>query len=104
MSEHEPEIRVVNNVEASRYEILVDGTRVGLIEYVEKPGRVAMTHAEVDPSVEGRGIGSLLASGALQDVRARGLSVVPACPFVKSYVETHPEYQDLVYRASSSSR
>ena len=44
----------------------------------------------------GRGIGSQLAKGALDQVRKRGMKVVPLCPFIKAYIEKHAEYQDLL--------
>ena len=50
-----------------------------------------MTHAEVDPSREGRGLGSTLVRGALDDVRARGLKVRPDCPFVADYIARHAD-------------
>ena len=57
---------------------------------------VLLTHAEVEPAYNGRGIGSALAKGALDDIRRQGLQAVPLCPFISDYIERHPEYQDLV--------
>jgi uncharacterized protein len=57
---------------------------------------LALVHTEVEPRHEGRGFASRLVAGALDDIRARGLGVVPTCPFVRSYLERHPEYGDLV--------
>ena len=53
-------------------------------------------HTDVAPKWEGKGVGSTLVQGALDDVRARGLKVQPICPFVAAYIRRHPEYQDLV--------
>jgi hypothetical protein len=55
-----------------------------------------MMHTEVPKQLEGRGVGSQLVRGALDIIRKRGLRVVPRCPFVKSYIERHPDYTDLV--------
>jgi predicted GNAT family acetyltransferase len=55
-----------------------------------------MVHTEVEPEWEGRGVGSELVRGALDDVRARGLKVRPLCPFVRAFIERHSEYLDLV--------
>jgi uncharacterized protein len=55
-----------------------------------------MVHTEIEPEWEGRGFGSTLAAGALDDVRVRGLKVRPLCPFVVAYIRRHPEYADLV--------
>jgi predicted GNAT family acetyltransferase len=78
------------------YEITVDGTHAGLAAFVERPGVVVFTHTEIDDAFEGQGIGSALARAALDDVRARGLKVNPRCPFIKAWIERHPDYQELV--------
>jgi predicted GNAT family acetyltransferase len=80
----------------SDYEITVDGQHAGLAAFEERPGVVVFTHTEVDDAYEGKGIGGQLARAALDDVRARGLRVVPQCPFIKAWIDKHPDYQDLV--------
>jgi predicted GNAT family acetyltransferase len=87
---------VLDNPELTRYEARVDGETAGYILYRPRDGLLTMVHAEVDSKWEGRGVGSALARGALDDVRARGLKLRPLCPFVASYIERHPEYEDLV--------
>ena len=64
--------------------------------YRAGPGRVVLVHTETAPEFEGRGIASRLAQAALDDIRGRGLKVVPACPFVSSWIRRHPEYQAMV--------
>ncbi|MGY2066205.1 GNAT family N-acetyltransferase [Blastococcus sp. SYSU DS0619] len=87
---------VVDNPEAGRFEVLVDGEVAGFAEYRRTRSSVAFTHTVVDPAFEGRGLGSALARGALDATREAGLSVLPFCPFIRSYIERHPEYRDLV--------
>jgi uncharacterized protein len=83
--------------ESRRYEIDVDGKRVGLLTYRLDGDVIAFTHAEIDPKVGGHGLGSTLARAALDDARARGLAVLPECPFVVDFVARHEaEYGDLV--------
>jgi len=91
--------RVADNPEAGQYEAHLGDRLVGFAQYRLAPGRVIFTHTVVDPSVEGRGIGSRLARGALDDVRARGLRVTPYCPFIRSYIQRHSDYADLVHQA-----
>jgi len=79
-----------------RYEAHVEGELAGFLEYVVKRGRIALVHTEVSPSHQGQGIGSGLASFALDDARRRGLRVIASCPYVRSYLERHPESQDIV--------
>ena len=80
----------------SDYEITVDGRHAGLAAFVEKQGVVVFTHTEIDEEFGGQGIGGRLARAALDDVRARGLTAVPRCPFIKDWIDKHPEYDDLV--------
>jgi predicted GNAT family acetyltransferase len=87
---------VRDNPEELRYEALREGQLVGLIRYRTEPGVVVLVHTEVDEAVEGTGVGSQLVRGALDDLRARGLRLVPVCPFVATYLRRHPEYSDLV--------
>ncbi|MDQ3894949.1 MAG: N-acetyltransferase [Actinomycetota bacterium] len=89
------EPRVSDNPSDRRYELRLADRLVGVIAYRPQPGAVVLIHTVVDPAFEGRGFGSRLAAGALDDIRARGLSVVPLCPFVASYLRRHPEYADL---------
>ena len=81
-----------------RYTGTVDGTVAALAEYIPTPELVVFTHTETDPSFEGQGVASQLVRWALDDVRGRGLHVLPLCPFVKAYIGKHlDEYGDLVY-------
>ncbi len=86
---------VRNNEAANRYELEVDG-QLALAAYRLREGRITFTHTEVPSALEGRGIGSKLVKAALDDVRSNGLKVVPACGFVKHYIDTHSEVQDLL--------
>jgi uncharacterized protein len=89
---------VRDNPAELRYELLVDDELVGEILYRTEPGIVVLVHTEIAPSAEGTGHGSHLVAGALDDLRSRGLRVVPLCPFVAAYIRHHPEYDDLVVR------
>jgi predicted GNAT family acetyltransferase len=84
-----------NNEAEHRYELEVDG-ELALAAYRLSGGRIVFTHTEVPEALEGSGIGSKLIEAALDDVRAKGLKVVPACAFVKHYMEKHPESADLL--------
>ena len=82
--------------EESRYEIR-DGDRVlGLAAYQRRGDTVVFTHTEVDPDAGQDGVGSRLVRAALDDVRSKGGSVVPQCPFVRGWIERHQDYADLV--------
>ena len=96
-------LTVVDEPAASRYEARTpDGRVAGLAAYQPAGPLVVLTHTEVDPAFEGRGVGSALVRGALDDLRERGVQVLPLCPFVRAFLGRHPEYGDLVYRAPAS--
>jgi uncharacterized protein len=90
------DIEVREAPERQRYEAVVDGTVAGFAVYRDYRGVRVFTHTEVLPAFEGRGVGTALARGALDQVRASGLTVVAQCPFIRSYIERQPEYADLV--------
>lgn len=89
-------VQVFDNPAEERYEARVDGKLAGEAFYASQPGRIVFQHTEVHPEFEGRGIGSLLAKDALDDVRGKGLRVVARCPFIARYIREHPEYRDLL--------
>jgi predicted GNAT family acetyltransferase len=89
---------VRDNPDESRYELVLDERVVGEIAYRLTPDHVVLIHTEVLPSLENKGLGARLVVGALDDIRARRLRVVPFCPFVRSYIRRHPDYADLVVR------
>jgi hypothetical protein len=87
---------IVNTESAHRYELSVDGKLAAWAEYNLIQDAVMFTHTEVLPAHEGQGLGSSLAKFALDDVRSRGLGVVPACQFIAGYIRRHGEYLELV--------
>lgn len=95
-------VRVAKNPDALRYEAHDGETLAGFAAYVPAQGMVVFTHTEVDPSYEGRGIGSALARAGLDDVRDQGLKVMPLCPFIHAWIGRHREYVDLVFNAPAS--
>jgi predicted GNAT family acetyltransferase len=85
------ELRIVDQPAAQRYEARIDERVVGFAEYRHIGGRIVFFHTEVDPGLEGRGIGGRLAAGALEDALARGLRITVKCPFIGAYLQRHPE-------------
>jgi|SRR5215216_2214779 predicted GNAT family acetyltransferase len=79
-----------------RFEVRLDGELAGFAVYHRRGGRVYLVHTEVDPAFEGKGIGSALARGVLDAERALAEPVVPLCPFIRGYIDRHPDDADLV--------
>jgi predicted GNAT family acetyltransferase len=94
------ELRVVHEPENDRYVLLRDGTEIGQTVYDRpEPGLIEFLHTEIDDSLQEHGLGSALAAGALDDVRANSTDRVAAiCPFVSGFIRKHPEYADLKTR------
>lgn len=86
---------VEHNAAERRYELDLKGDKA-VLEYVELPGVLVLTHTGVPGRYEGRGIGSELVRGALEDIRDRGLRVVPQCRFVERWIRRHPEWEEIV--------
>jgi len=86
---------IVNNRAQHRYELVVDG-HIAATYYEIDDGVITFIHTEVPPELGGKGVGSKLIKGALDQVRADGLKVIAQCPFVKAYIEKHPDYADLL--------
>jgi predicted GNAT family acetyltransferase len=92
----EDKFRVIDNAEAHRYEAYLGSELAGFLDYHAQPGLLTILHTEVDRSYEGRGVGSRLAAHVLDDIRQRGMEVLPICPFVIAYIKQNPEYTDLL--------
>lgn len=95
-----PTLHVRNTPERRRYEATLgdDPELAALLDYVLSADRIALVHTEVEAGFEGQGIGSRLVREVLDDVRQRGLRVIPKCAFVVRWLEKHPEQHDLLLR------
>jgi uncharacterized protein len=93
MSE-QPEVR--ENAAEQRFEIWLGDERAGMTVYQGHGQTLRFVHTEIDDRFAGHGLASILIRAALDTVRARGISVLPYCPFVKRFIQKHPEYVDLV--------
>ncbi len=116
-------IEVLDVESMHRYELLEDGELLGYLAYADRhldppgDGRSGtdtgdrdqgddaaveqvlvrdLQHTVIDPAQRGRGLGSVLVPAVLDDIRARGAKLMPTCPFVRGWIDEHPEQQDLV--------
>jgi uncharacterized protein len=86
---------IVNNKAHHRFELVVDG-HLAAAHYKLDGNIITFVHTEVPPELGGRGVGSKLVQGALDQVRAAGMKVIAECPFVKGWIGKHADYQDLL--------
>jgi predicted GNAT family acetyltransferase len=81
---------VIDNKDASRFELRADGWLAELI-YRVRGDRLVLVHTEVPAELEGRGIGTRLVTAAVGRAAREGLTLVPLCPFARDWLERHPE-------------
>jgi predicted GNAT family acetyltransferase len=86
---------VRDNAELHRFELDVEG-QIAFAEYHLDEGVITFVHTKTPTALTGRGIASTLIRGALEQVRARGLKVIPQCSFVSSFIARHPQFADLL--------
>ena len=90
---------VRHNTPAHRFEVAVDGQLARADYRIE--GRVMqLFHTEVPVAFEGRGIAALLVREAIEYARENGLTVLPACSYVRAYMRRHPEAQSVLAAAT----
>ncbi len=86
---------VTDNTALSRFE-LTSGGVTAFLNYRLGDGVITLQHTETPVAARGRGLASQLVQGVLENVRARGLKIVPRCAFVQAYLAKHPQYRDLL--------
>ena len=84
-----------------RYEARIGDEVAGVAAYIRTPEMIVFVHTEVGEAFEGRGVGSALARRALDDARVQGLRVLAICPFIKGWIDKHPDYRDLEFEPAS---
>ena len=99
--EHQPDdghvqLAISRNDSSSRYEGRVGDEMVGEVDFSMRDSTMIITHTGTRPAWRGRGIAGQLNGFVLADIRDRGLSVQPVCPYTADYIAQHPQYADLV--------
>jgi predicted GNAT family acetyltransferase len=88
--------RITHNADQNRYELFVGEVLASLADYRVDGNRVVIFHTETRNDFRGKGLAAELVQWALDDIRASGQTVEPACWFVADFIQAHPEYRDLV--------
>jgi predicted GNAT family acetyltransferase len=84
------EVEVVDDVDRSRFEAVVDGHEAELV-YRREEEHLVLTHTGVPDELGGRGVGGALVRAAVDDAAGRGLTIVPECSFARRWLERHPD-------------
>jgi predicted GNAT family acetyltransferase len=93
---------LTDNAARRRYEMVVDGV-TAYVTYARHGDRLTLVHTEVPEALGGRGVGSALATAVLENVRSRGLRIVPECEFIAAFIKRHPVFADLVVAPDDAS-
>ncbi len=90
------DIPLKDNKEAQQFELDVNGA-IAFIAYEPHKGALALTHTEVPEALEGKGVGSVLVLKTLEYIESQGQKIIPLCPFVRAYLQRHPEWERIVH-------
>lgn len=85
-----------DNADAHRYELHIEG-QTAVVVYNLSGKNLMITETLVPEALEGRGIASRLAKHVIADAQARGLVILPVCPFFAGYFQKHAEHADVVH-------
>lgn len=96
MSDIVDDITFDHDEERETFEAIIGDDRAVLEYRSNKEGKFFITHTEVPPALQGKGIASILVNHVFDYIRANNMRMIPVCPYVKSYLKKHPEYMDLV--------
>jgi predicted GNAT family acetyltransferase len=95
MKEEYQSLELVKNDTLNRFEMRV-GENIAIIEYKELPGKIALLHTEVEPALEGKGVGTAIVEKTLDYIEKNKLKLIPLCPLVVAYIKRHPEWNRIV--------
>lgn len=88
---------VIDNPAHHRFELAIPGAEeIAAAYYRLEDGRIVLTHTEVPQRFSGQGVGSRLARGVFDAIRASGRKAVLQCSFMDAFAARHPEYSDIV--------
>lgn len=83
--------QIINNTENNRFELSLDNGDKAFVEYSLREDKIAFLHTEVPEAYEGKGIAAALAKYVLEYAKSNHLRVIPICPYIKAYIQRHPD-------------
>ena len=61
--------------------------------------RFIIQHTEVDPSLEGKGVGKALIAAGVEFAKEKHVKILPVCPYAKKVMERSEEYQEVLFKS-----
>lgn len=96
--ENDIEITLEETGANGRYRAIVDGHEAEMTYSRAGATTIIIDHTGVPDELRGRGVGQALVRRGVEDAKAKGLKIIPLCPFAKAQIERHPEWQDVLKR------
>jgi predicted GNAT family acetyltransferase len=91
------QIQHENTAKGGRFFLSENGKDMAEMVYVWAGAeRFIIDHTEVDPSLEGKGVGKALVAAGVEFARERGVKILPLCPYAKKVLTRSEEYQDVL--------
>ncbi len=89
------DLKVEDNQSKNRFEANIEG-QIAIITYEKQGNTLKLIHTEVPETLKGKGIASQMVKKVLNSIQNSGYKMDPVCPFIKSYVEKHPEWKSIL--------
>ncbi len=93
--ERESDYELIDDTASKQFRFEI-GDRIAKIDSIKAKDKIYHTHTQVPKELEGKVIGSELVRKVLIDIESKGLTLIPLCPFVATYIKKHPEWRKLV--------
>jgi predicted GNAT family acetyltransferase len=87
---------LVDDAEHGVYVAFVGDTEIGGITYSLLGNRVVLLAASVYPEFRHQGVATEMIRRILDVIRSQGRTVTIICPIVRTFIDNHPQYEELV--------
>lgn len=90
-------LTITHNKDANQFVTIVDG-KISRLDYsVSSDGKTLNFYSTfVPPELRGRNLGQEIVKFALDFAKENDCKIIPSCPFVKRFIDNHPEYENIV--------
>lgn len=91
-----PDFGLVDDEKNAVYIAFVGDTEIGGVTYSLTGTRIALIAASVYPEFRHQGVAMEMIRRVLDQAKAQNRTVTVICPIVRTFIDSHPEYESLV--------